>query len=332
MKVKQNAFDWPKHLRLLVNKECNYQCSFPGTKCEWCHKDGIHVNSQVKSADISDFLFLAQTLKEPFKLEKLKIGAMEPTLFSGVETIVSEAKKMKFDEVSLTSNGYLLANKLAVLEEAGLDTLTVSMHAFNPEVYRSVTGIDGFERVKKTVEKASQMNFKTVKINRVLLNFDNIWEDLMAFFKWAAKFGIRIKLYQLIWSKEMDPKQYFDNFVSWKALHLYFKNNGQLIETNKFLIPGRERMVWRMKDGLEIETDVFYHKLSEGTGKVCQNCPEVANCQEGLMSYGLEVNPELTMAGCLLRNDLLVDLWSTVKERNKQGLVDKVNGFLRGIV
>jgi molybdenum cofactor biosynthesis enzyme MoaA len=225
-----------------------------------------------------------------------------------------------------------LGKKLEILEKSGLDTLTVSMHAFNRDRYKAITRVDGFDRVKETIEVASKMNFKTIKVNRVLINEDGLWEDLMAFFDWAAKFNIRIKLYKLIWSPNMEEKRYFESYVPWKALILYLKNNGSIVETNKYLVSGRERLVWKMKSGLEIETDVFSHKLEEGTGKVCQKCPMAPFCLEGLMSYGVEVNSELSMAGCLLRDDLGADLWDETKARDENAVKAKVQTFLKEIV
>jgi len=329
MRIVRNKLDWPKHLRLLVNNECNYHCSFPGTGCEWCHKDGVNKTAgNGKRANVEDFLFLAKVLKEKYSLEKIKIGAMEPTLFSGLNELIAGSKELGFKEVSMTSNGYFLEDKLDGLKNAGLDTVTVSMHAFNQEVYRSITGVDGFKRVKEAAEKAIKLGFKKVKVNRVLLNFENVWGDLMSFFNWAAMNGVRIKLYKLIWSPIMDEKQYFENYVSWESLMLYFRKYASVIEINEYLVAGRERLLWRLKNGLEVETDTFSHKLTTEVGKVCQKCKEAPFCLEGLMSYGIEVGPSLSVGPCLLRNDLRLELWDEVRSRDKKGVAQKIGLFL----
>lgn len=325
--------DWPKHLRLLVNKKCNYSCSFPGTCEMWCHRDGYHTYSDESvQATVEDFKFLLAVLKEPFNLTKLKIGAMEPLLYPGVEEIVKEAKVLNYDEVSLTTNGYFLDKKIDVLKEAGLDVLTVSMHAFNREDYLSMTRVDGFDRVKRVIEKAAKIGFKKVKVNRVLLGTKNLWSDLMMFLEWAGKLDVRVKLYKLIWSPGMNEKKYFESYIPWKSLLPYLKTEGELVEAKSYTVAARERLLWRLKSGLEIETDNFFHKLTVGTGKVCKDCKYAPFCLEGLLSYGLEINSELVLSPCMLREEINVSLWNEIKDRNAEAVVKKVNSFIGKIV
>jgi molybdenum cofactor biosynthesis enzyme MoaA len=325
--------DWPRHLRLLVNKQCNYSCSFPGTCEMWCHRDGFHTysNNNVQ-ATVDDFKFLVSALKEPFNLTKVKIGAMEPLLFPGVEEIIKEGKRCGYKETSLTTNGFFLEKKLELLKAAGLDVLTVSMHAFNRGGYLAMTRVDGFNKVKKVIEKAVEMRFKKIKVNRVLLSADHLWGDLMSFFDWATKLGIRIKLYKLIWSPGMDEERYFESYIPWKSLLPYLKTEGDLIEAKSYTVAGRERLLWRLKSGLEIETDNFSHKLEKGTGRVCKKCKYAPFCLEGLLSYGLEINSELFLTPCMLREKIRVSLWDEVKARNAKAVVDKINSFIGKIV
>ncbi|MBU1129923.1 radical SAM protein, partial [Patescibacteria group bacterium] len=201
-----------EEIRLLVNNVCNYSCSFPKTGVRWCHEDGISCNGSAtaENASVDDFLFLVNSLKKTFGIKKVKIGAMEPLLFAGTVELISGLKDLGCDEVSLTTNGYFLGNELGRLRKSGLDILTVSMHAFDRDVYRKITKVDGFDRVKESIEKASKLGFEKIKINRVLLNFDGLWDDLMIFFDWAVKNKITaVKLYQLIWFEGIKEDDYF---------------------------------------------------------------------------------------------------------------------------
>lgn len=73
-------------------------------------------------------------------VRKLQIGCgAEPTLFSGLEGIVAEAKKQGVPYISLTTNGQLLtAERLERLVETGLDEITVSAHGLSADVYESM--------------------------------------------------------------------------------------------------------------------------------------------------------------------------------------------------
>jgi cyclic pyranopterin phosphate synthase len=330
-KVKIEEKKWPSEIRLFVNKECNYRCSFPKTCVKWCHEDGFHQLSKVdKRASTEDFLFLAELLKKPLHLDKVKIGAMEPLLFSGIFPLIRGLKKIGYKEVSLTTNGYLLQQKVRGLKKSGLDTLTVSLHAFNRDDYRNITQVDAFDRVVKGIEEAKRIGINRVKVNRVLLNLDDSWDDLMRFFAWASKIQVTaVKLYQLIWSPDVDEKLFFENHSSWSSLLAFFAKKARLIRIKRYSASGRERLFWKLDSGLVIETDVFYHKVRKESPLVCQRCSFAPVCQEGIFSYGLEISCEMLASACLLRENLSVDLWDLVKKRKRKQIVSQIDHFMR---
>ncbi len=326
--LEYNQIDWPKQLRLLVNRVCNYNCSFPDSCEEWCHRDGVNTLTGKNNATSDDFLFLAETLKKPLKLEKAKIGALEPLFYKDIFKLLKGLKKLNYKEVSMTTNGYLLEDKLKQIEDTGLDILTVSMHVFNREGYKSITRVDGFDRVKRAIEKATRRKFKQVKVNRVLLNFDNLWSDLMSFLDWSTDFGLRVKLYKLIWSPGINEKKYFDYHVAWESLLAYLNENAIIVNIDDYSVPARTRLVWKFKSGLLVETDDFNNKLSPEMPKICRDCQYSSVCQEGLMSYGVEVNSELKVSGCLLRHDVVTDLWDAVSKRDGDRVLSYLVDFV----
>lgn len=70
---------------------------------------------------------------------KLQIGCgAEPTLYPHLADIVSRARKSGVPDISLVTNGQLLADRaeiLADLVKAGLNEITVSLHGTRPETY-----------------------------------------------------------------------------------------------------------------------------------------------------------------------------------------------------
>jgi len=333
---KLKNYDWPKEIRLIINKECNYCCSFPGSGRKWCHEDGVHCKKggNKKEVNVEDYLFLSKVLKESFNLEKAKVGAMEPLLYKDLGLLLSGLKKdLNFDEVSLTTNGYLLDKNVEMLEKSGLDNLTISIHAFNASDYRDITGVDAFDRVKKCLEDISkQKKFKSIKINRVLLRLGGVWQDLQNFFDWATEYGFVVKLYKLLWSKTIKNEDYFKYYLPWESLMVYLKERARLIETKNYNYAGRERLFWQLDSGLKLETDVFLEKKSKERANVCKKCELASFCQEGILSYGLEINDEMVLSACLLRDDLCVDLYKEVKERNEKMLRLKVGGFVYSMI
>ena len=324
--------DWPKEIRLLVNKKCNYRCSFPDTGIKWCHEDGAHFFSDDKEASFDDFVFTARALKQPFHLEKVKIAGMEPLLYHRIGDLIKEFKQAGYREVSLTTNGYFLEKRAKELAESGLDTLTVSIHSMNPEIYSKITGSDSLDRVLRGIARAKKAGIRNIKINRVMLRFDHVWQDLLFFIDWAAKEKISIKLYELIFSGCLDQKSYFSNYLSWRSLLGYFCKNGRLKEVRRFLISGRERLFWQLRSGVRVETDIFNQKMIPKIASFCQTCPLASYCQEGLFSYGIELNSEMVLSPCLLRDDLSLDVWDLVKARDGKRLFLSISSYIKKLV
>ena len=73
-------------------------------------------------------------------------------------------------EIALTTNGHLLAEIARPLKDAGLDRVTVSMDAVDPERFARITRVpNGYESVLAGVRAARQAGLDPVKINCVLL-------------------------------------------------------------------------------------------------------------------------------------------------------------------
>jgi len=69
-------------------------------------------------------------------------GLGEPLLHSRISEMVSEASIRGF-ETEVVTNGSLLEPKVVSdLIRAGLDNLAISLHSINPEMYRSLTGLE----------------------------------------------------------------------------------------------------------------------------------------------------------------------------------------------
>lgn len=315
---------YPNHLRLLINSECNYACSFPGTCVKWCHEDGGHVENKKFITATDDFIFLAKALKDIFNIERIKIGAMEPLLYPELAQLVSGLKEI-VNDISLTTNGYYLKDQIGKLHQSGLESLVVSLHAFNRLKYREITGVDGFEKVKEGILLAKKSGVKLIKINRVLLNFYNSWEDLMEFISWAEKAKIdAVRLYQLMWTDNLSDKEYYQNYLNWSHLMGFIQNNATLTKVEKYTIPARERYYWQLKSGMLLEADFFEPKINNPKASKCQNCPKNVLCQEGLFSFGYEFNSELSLIPCLLRPELAVSFAREVKKRDSGAIERKI--------
>jgi cyclic pyranopterin phosphate synthase len=73
-------------------------------------------------------------------------------------------------DIALTTNGHLLESLAAPLAAAGLNRVTVSMDAVDPEIFARITRVPGsYERVLAGVHAAQAAGLGPIKINCVLL-------------------------------------------------------------------------------------------------------------------------------------------------------------------
>jgi cyclic pyranopterin phosphate synthase len=73
-------------------------------------------------------------------------------------------------DIALTTNGHLLESLAAPLSAAGLNRVTVSMDAVDPEIFARITRVPrSYERVLAGVHAAQAAGFGPVKVNCVLL-------------------------------------------------------------------------------------------------------------------------------------------------------------------
>lgn len=147
-------------LRISVTWRCNYRCIF-------CHAEGTIGHDKHEVFDSRDYEFIAKTLSR-FGVRYYKLTGGEPLLRDDIHEIVRLIRKYA-SEVSLVTNGSLLASKAESLARSGLDRLNVSLHSLKEDVYEQITGGSRFlSRVLEGIDEALRHGLK-VKLNFLLL-------------------------------------------------------------------------------------------------------------------------------------------------------------------
>ncbi|MCW3988432.1 MAG: radical SAM protein, partial [Candidatus Bathyarchaeota archaeon] len=139
------------NLRISVTQRCNLNCFF-------CHKEGEDAFGQeLTPTEITDIVKMACKLG----MKKVKITGGEPLLREDIVEIVSSIAQ-HVDEVSLTTNGFLLEEKAEALRSAGLQRVNVSLHAMNSDTFKEITGRTGLRKVEKGIAAALENHLEPV--------------------------------------------------------------------------------------------------------------------------------------------------------------------------
>ena len=101
---------------------------------------------------------------------KIRITGGEPLLRRDLETLIADLSHLDgVGDLTLTTNGYLLADKARALKDAGLHRLTVSLDAIDEQTFDRMSGrTHGTERVLNGIRVAERAGFSPLKINAVV--------------------------------------------------------------------------------------------------------------------------------------------------------------------
>ena len=156
-----------RDLRVSVTDRCNYRCPYCmplevyGEKYEF-----------LKRNEILSFEEIERLVRLFVKLgvKKVRITGGEPLVRKDLESLISRINSIDSDlDIALTTNGYLLAEKVQNLKDAGLSRLTVSLDSLDEVTYKKMNG-KGFgpDKVLNGIKRAEQIGFSPVKINVVV--------------------------------------------------------------------------------------------------------------------------------------------------------------------
>ena len=164
-------------LRISVTDRCNYKCVYCRTGNE---------GAQYTELPIADYLRMVRILAS-LGIEKVRLTGGEPLLRSGLVEMVAELAQLRTAyhpdgtplapgdaghplDIALTTNGHLLESLAPPLAAAGLNRVTVSMDAVDPEIFARITRVPrSYERVLAGVHAAQAAGLGPIKINCVLL-------------------------------------------------------------------------------------------------------------------------------------------------------------------
>lgn len=103
-------------------------------------------------------------------ITKLKITGGEPLVRRGTAALIAQLKRLpSIETVTLTTNGHFLAEQSAVLLDAGLDGVNISLDTLDPDLYRELTRGGDIGQALVGIDSALAAGFASVKVNCVPL-------------------------------------------------------------------------------------------------------------------------------------------------------------------
>ncbi|MFO1220773.1 MAG: GTP 3',8-cyclase MoaA [Burkholderiaceae bacterium] len=160
-----------RDLRISVTDRCNFRCSYCMPKEVFDREYRFLPHASLLSFE--EIARLAGVFVA-HGVTKLRLTGGEPLMRKGLEQLVALLARLRTAEgrpldLTLTTNGSLLARKARALREAGLHRVTVSLDAMDDAVFRRMNDVDfPVADVLDGIRAAQEAGFAPVKINMVV--------------------------------------------------------------------------------------------------------------------------------------------------------------------
>lgn len=174
-----------RDLRLSVTDRCNF-------RCRYCMPAEIFNREyEFLKRDLLLSFEELTTLAGAFRrlgVEKIRLTGGEPLLRKGIEELVAMLSAATGCEITLTTNGSLLARKAEALASAGLSRITVSLDSLDDAVFQAMNDV-GFPvgAVLEGIDAAAAAGLP-VKVNAVIKRGvnDQGAVDMARRFRWTG--------------------------------------------------------------------------------------------------------------------------------------------------
>ena len=155
-----------RDLRISVTDRCNFRCTY----------------CMPKEIFGSDYQFLERsqilTFEEITRLARIFVGhgvrkirltGGEPLVRRDLHRLVSMLSALPDLDLTLTTNGSLLAKQAQALKDAGLKRVTVSLDSLDDETFKAMNDVDfPVQKVLDAMDAAAQVGLGPIKVNMVV--------------------------------------------------------------------------------------------------------------------------------------------------------------------
>lgn len=183
-----------KELRLIVTRNCNYDCYF-------CHGEGVDKNSkELLNAD--DYTFLVSFCKDKYGWNTVTLTGGEPFIRKDIKDIINKLNRIGV-ELTVVSNAELINNHFEIF--SNVNRLNVSIHSLDEEKYGNI--VQRKNKLGKVLCNLAELrNINPsidIRINTTILkNQNDSDKDFLNLLDLARNLNASIKIIELFSEKQ----------------------------------------------------------------------------------------------------------------------------------
>ena len=178
-----------RNLRVSLTAACNYACTY-------CVPDGKRLQAAVAELGPTELLRAVRLLVETAGIDKLRITGGEPLLSPKFDEFLPGVMKLPLQDVSVTTNGQLLPRKAAIVIDAGLKRINVSLDTLDPGHFRAIARSGDLATVLEGIRLMLDAGLK-VKVNMVPLKSANV-DQILPMLDYCLERGIELRFIELM--------------------------------------------------------------------------------------------------------------------------------------
>ena len=229
-----------RNLRVSLTAACNYACTY-------CVPDGKRLVAAQDELSADALARGVAYLIEAAGIERLRITGGEPLVSPRLDGFLAAVAKLDLDDISLTTNGQLLARKLLQLQAAGVRRLNVSLDTLDPQAFRQIARGGDLASVLDGMAQACALGMQ-VKVNMVPMRGQNL-DQVLPLLDYCLERGFELRFIELMRMGHLarDRNAFLQQFVGLDRLlaligskHAYARVDAPLDATAmRYHIPGK---------------------------------------------------------------------------------------------
>ncbi|XP_043226198.1 GTP 3',8-cyclase, mitochondrial-like isoform X3 [Amphibalanus amphitrite] len=301
------------YLRISLTERCNLRCTY----C--MPEDGVPLTERSHLLTTDEVIRLAG-LFSAAGVTKVRLTGGEPLVRADLADIIAGLKTVAgIRSVAITTNGVVLARRLAALQAAGLDALNISLDTLVPAKFELISRRRGFHRVWQGIQTALAAGYDPVKLNCVVMRGVND-EELEDFATLAETYRLDVRFIEYM---PFDGNRWND-----RKMVPY----GEMVERLRRRWPDLERIADRPNDTSKayrapgwVGQVGFITSMSE---HFCGTCNRLRLTADGNLKVCLFGNSEVSLRDALRQGssdeELMTIVGAAVGRKKKQhaGMLD----------
>jgi GTP 3',8-cyclase len=189
-------------LRISITDRCNFRCVY----CRSADPENYRDHDEILSWPELDRL---AKIFRSLGIRKIRITGGEPLVREGVEDYIASLHALGVEDLSMTTNGHLLAERCVRLLAAGLRRINISLDSLDPERFERITRTKSFSTVMQGIDAIQKSRLAPAKVNAVLVRGLN-GDEVESFAEFARDRGVIMRFIEFMpldadrhWTREL---------------------------------------------------------------------------------------------------------------------------------